>query len=116
MFSYSNAWKLDIKFWWVWWWRSQLKFIIIYEDKLVKDHFFKLNLLTFGITTLSNFFPTLLFVLVVSAIVSTFPVNTFYFPITNSIQESFLVNCSCFLAWFAVVSNGESHDGYDFFF
>ena len=78
-----------------------------YYDKLVKDHFFKLNLLTLGITTLSKFFPTLLCVLDTSAMVSTFPVKTFYLPITNSIQESFLIICSFFLAALAVVNRGD---------
>jgi len=50
-------------------------------------------------------------VLVVSAIVSTFPVKTLYLPMTKSMQESFLQALSFFLAALAVVNKGESQFG-----
>ena len=73
--------------------------------------FLALNLLTLGITTDSNLFPTELFVEAVSAIVSTLPVNTFSFPILKSRQLSFFKVLSCLRAGLAEVKRGESQVG-----
>lgn len=75
------------------------------------DHFLLLNLLTFGITTDSNLFPTELFVDPVSPTVSVFPVNTFYLPILNATQLSFLRSLSYLRAGLLLVKRGESHEG-----
>lgn len=56
----------------------------------------------------SNLFPILLLFEAVSAMVSTFPVNTFSFPILKSTQESFLIVLSSFRSGFPDVKRGES--------
>ena len=56
----------------------------------------------------SNLFPILLLFEAVSAMVSTFPVKTFSFPILKSTQESFLIVLSSFRSGFPDVNRGES--------
>lgn len=78
------------------------------EVNRYSDHFLALNLLTFGEAIDQNLFPTLPEVEPVSAIVSTFPVKTFYFPITKLTQLSFLILLSSLRKGFADVTSGDS--------
>lgn len=74
----------------------------------INDHLLTLNLLILGMATDSNCFPTELAVELVYNTVSTFPVNTFSFPILNSTQLSFLVSFSILRAGLLEVKIGES--------
>ena len=71
------------------------------------NHFLVINLLILGISIDSNFLPILFVVELVSAIVSTLPVNTFSLAILKSTQLSFLVIFSIFLAGLELKRRGD---------